>query len=75
MKFLCIPSFVLAEQKKATCYLTELPPNMLCIEARVSAILVWRKYEADTAKYDEFKCEQWEVIVPELVFSRLPPAD
>ena len=52
-----------------------VPPNMHCIEARVSAILVWRKDEADTAKYGEFKCDKWEVVVPELVFSRPPSAD
>lgn len=37
------------------------------VEARVSAILVWRKNEADM-KYGEPKSEQWEVVVPELVF-------
>ncbi len=45
-----------------------VPLGMQCIEVRVSAILVWRKDEADT-KYGEPKCEQWEVVVPELVFS------
>ena len=50
------------------------PLDMRCIEARVSAILVWRKDGNDT-KYSEPKCEQWEVVVPELVFSRLPVAD
>jgi ATP-dependent DNA helicase RecQ len=45
-----------------------VPLGMQCIEVRVSAILVWRKDEADT-KYGEPKCDQWEVVVPELVFS------
>jgi ATP-dependent DNA helicase RecQ len=45
-----------------------VPLGMQCIEVRVSAILVWRKDEADT-KYGEPKCEQWEVVMPELVFS------
>ena len=52
-----------------------VPPDMRCIEAQVSAILAWRNDEADTAKYGEPKCEQWEVIVPELVFSRLSAVD
>jgi ATP-dependent DNA helicase RecQ len=52
-----------------------VPPDMRCIEAQVNAILAWRNDEADTAKYGESKCEQWEVIVPELVFSRLSAVD
>lgn len=45
--------------------------DMRCIEARVKAVLIWRKDENDT-KYGEPKCEQWEVVVPELVYSRRP---
>lgn len=44
------------------------PQGMQCVEARVNAIVVW---QADTdAKYLQSKCEQWEVVVPELVFAR-----
>jgi len=47
------------------------PQGMQCIEARVSAIIVWRKKDDADAKYGEPKCEQWEVVVPELVFAKL----
>lgn len=46
------------------------PHGMQCIEARVSAIIVWRKKNDADAKYGEPKCEHWEVVVPELVFAR-----
>ncbi len=47
-----------------------LPKGMRCVEARVHAVVVWRKdAEADT-KYRPAKCEQWEVVVPELVLAR-----
>lgn len=48
--------------------------NMQCIAARVSAIIARRKEETDTTKYHEPKCDQWEVVVPELIFSRIPLA-
>lgn len=48
------------------------PQGMQCIEAHVSTIIVWRKKDDADAKYGEPKCEQWEVVVPELVFSKLP---
>lgn len=51
------------------------PSGMECTEARVDAIILRRKEETDTTKYHEPKCDQWEVVVPELVFSRLPAAD
>lgn len=48
-----------------------IPPDMCCIQVRVNAILVWRKDENET-KYGDPKCDRWEVVVPELVFSRRP---
>jgi ATP-dependent DNA helicase RecQ len=45
----------------------EIPYGKQCIEARVESIIAQHK-DADT-KYAEPKCEQWEVVVPELVFS------
>lgn len=47
----------------------DIPQDMQCIDARVGAIIVRRKEETDTTKYREPKCDQWEVVVPELVFS------
>lgn len=46
---------------------------MQCIAARVNAIIVWRKKEDVDAKYKEPKCEQWEVVMPELVFGKCEP--
>ena len=47
------------------------PAGMCCIDVRANAILVWHKDE----KYGDPKCDQWEVVVPELIFSHLPTAN
>jgi len=48
------------------------PHKMLCIEARVAAILTrWKK--DDESNYRDFiRCERWEVVLPELVFAPKP---
>lgn len=46
-----------------------IPSGMRCVGARVKSILVQSKQETDLMKYKEPKCDQWEVVVPELVFS------
>ncbi len=47
----------------------EPPAGLRCIEARVQAIVVWRK--ADTAPEYQVRLQRdaWEVVLPELVFS------
>ncbi len=44
------------------------PPNMRCIAARVAAIIVRRKSDDESAHRDSMRCDQWEIVVPELVF-------
>ena len=46
------------------------PKGMKCVEARVNSIVVWRKTDDAESNYSTPKCEQWEVVVPELVFSK-----
>ncbi len=44
------------------------PKGLRCIEARVRAIIVWRKRDTPPKYLDRCRCEAWEVILPELVF-------
>jgi ATP-dependent DNA helicase RecQ len=42
---------------------------MVCVDARVSAIVVWTREQTDAKYVDAIRCERWEVVVPELVFA------
>jgi ATP-dependent DNA helicase RecQ len=44
------------------------PSGLSCLSAKVHAILTWRKRDSDPEYQDRCRCEQWEVVVPELVF-------
>ena len=44
------------------------PAGLNCLSAKVHAILTWRKRDSDAEYQDRCQCEQWEVVVPELVF-------
>ena len=44
------------------------PAGLNCLSAKVHAILTWRKRDSDREYQDRCQCEQWEVVVPELVF-------
>ncbi|WP_419945809.1 RecQ family ATP-dependent DNA helicase [Candidatus Poriferisodalis sp.] len=46
----------------------EAPSDMRCVEAKVSAIATWSSEHSDAQYKQEMKCDQWEVVVPELVF-------
>lgn len=46
----------------------EAPSDMRCIEARVSAVARWSSEHSDAQYRQELKCDEWEVVVPELVF-------
>jgi ATP-dependent DNA helicase RecQ len=46
-----------------------LPKGMRCIEARVNAVVVWKREWTDQKYAEAVRCEQWEVVVPELVFA------
>ncbi|HPE71368.1 MAG TPA: RecQ family ATP-dependent DNA helicase [Candidatus Competibacter sp.] len=44
------------------------PSGMRCVEARVIAILIRRKEDAEPEYQASVRCDRWEVVVPELVF-------
>ncbi len=44
------------------------PRAMHCRSAEVFAIITQRREDSDPAYLDRIKCENWEVVVPELVF-------
>ena len=46
----------------------EPPENLRCIGATVSAVVSWRRRYSDPQYQTQLKCDQWEVVVPELVF-------
>jgi ATP-dependent DNA helicase RecQ len=45
------------------------PQGMRCVDARVNAIVVWKKEWTSPEYADAVECERWEVVVPELVFA------
>jgi len=45
------------------------PPGLRCVEARVRAIVVWRKRDGAPEYQDRCRSDAWEVVVPELVFA------
>ena len=46
----------------------EAPKGMHCVEASVSAIATWGKSRSDPQYTKELRCDQWEVVIPDLVF-------
>jgi ATP-dependent DNA helicase RecQ len=44
------------------------PSGMRFVSARVAAVLVWRREESESGYQALARCEQWEVVLPELVF-------
>ncbi|WP_211364218.1 RecQ family ATP-dependent DNA helicase [Propionivibrio limicola] len=45
------------------------PRGLRCIAAKVRAVMVWRKRDSDPKFQDRCRCEQWEVVLPELIFA------
>ena len=45
------------------------PSGLRCIAAKVRAVMVWRKRDSDPEFQDRCRCEQWEVVLPELDFA------
>jgi ATP-dependent DNA helicase RecQ len=45
----------------------KLPDGKRCVEARVAAVLVRDRDDAEPDYRDGIRCDQWELIVPELV--------
>ena len=44
------------------------PTGMHCTSATVLAIVTWNKEKSDPQFQNDLRCENWEVVVPELVF-------
>lgn len=45
-----------------------MPPGMECVEARVAAVIVRRREDSEPEFQDWYKCDKWEVVLPELIF-------
>lgn len=45
-----------------------LPADVQCVSATVYAVVNWSKETIEPKKYMSSKCENWEVVVPELLF-------
>ncbi|MCE1182833.1 MAG: RecQ family ATP-dependent DNA helicase [Rhodocyclales bacterium] len=44
------------------------PPLGECLKAQVHALITWRKRDTPAEYLNRCQCEEWEVVVPELVF-------
>jgi len=44
------------------------PKNTRPVEARVHAIVIWRRDDSDERYQSSIRCDRWEVVVPTLVF-------
>jgi len=45
------------------------PAGQRCIDVRARAVIVWRRRDNDAGYQNLCKSEQWEVVMPELVFA------
>ena len=46
----------------------EPPGGMRCVSAAVHAVVTWSRDASEPEFRDRFKCDLWEVVVPELIF-------
>ena len=46
----------------------EPPAGMRCVCAAVHAVVIWSREASESEFHDGLKCEQREVVVPELIF-------
>ena len=46
----------------------EPPPGMRCASASVLAVATWSRDKSDPEYQEKLHCDEWEVVVPELVF-------
>ena len=49
----------------------EPPTDMRCIDATVTALVSWSHKHSDPQYQKQLQCDDWEVVVPELVFEPL----
>ena len=47
----------------------KLPPGMQCVGATVFAVLRWRREDSDEEYQARLRCDEWEVVVPELILA------
>jgi hypothetical protein len=45
------------------------PSGTQFLSGRVASIIVWRREDSAVEYQDKPRCDRWEVVVPELVFS------
>ena len=50
----------------------EAPNGMRCKFATVLAIVTWSREKSEAEYQDGLRCDEWEVVVPELVFEPKP---
>ena len=48
--------------------LFQVPDGMRCKFATVLAIVTWSREKSEPEYQDGLRCDEWEVVVPELVF-------
>ena len=46
------------------------PPGMRCIAATILAIVNWRSEYSNVELRKSMKCDEWEVVIPELIYER-----
>jgi len=46
----------------------EPPADTHCVDAHVTAIVSWKRSHSDPHYQKQIKCDEWEVVVPELIF-------
>lgn len=46
----------------------EVPGGMRCTSATVLAVVKWSREKSEPEYQDGLRCDEWEVVVPELVF-------
>ena len=50
----------------------EVPDGFRCKSATVLAIVTWSREKSEPQYQDDLRCDEWEVVVPELVFEPEP---
>jgi ATP-dependent DNA helicase RecQ len=49
------------------------PPGMQCVEATVVAVIIRHREDSEPEFQDWCKCDEWEVVLPELAFEPVNP--
>ena len=50
------------------CLARSYRPRGTCLGGKVHAIVTWRREDSDAEYRQAARCDEWEVVVPELVF-------